>query len=75
VLGVGFGLWWLARVSADILKDCIVNVYVAVRDLMAHCPIRRIALPFAFRTLFIGSIYLERYGIRALPQIMLLRVV
>jgi len=45
VLGVGFGLWWLdpvaaALVSADILKDGIVNVYVAVRDLMEHCPMK-----------------------------------
>jgi len=45
VLGVGFGLWWLdpvaaALVSTDILKDGVVNVYVAVRDLMEHCPMK-----------------------------------
>jgi divalent metal cation (Fe/Co/Zn/Cd) transporter len=45
VLGVGFGLWWLdplaaALVSADILKDGAVNVYVAVRDLMEHRPMK-----------------------------------
>jgi divalent metal cation (Fe/Co/Zn/Cd) transporter len=45
VLGVGFGLWWLdpvaaALVSADILKDGVGNVYVAVRDLMEHRPMK-----------------------------------
>lgn len=45
VLGVGVGLWWLdpvaaALVSADILKDGAVNVYVAVRDLMEHRPMK-----------------------------------
>jgi divalent metal cation (Fe/Co/Zn/Cd) transporter len=45
VLGVGFGLWWLdpvaaALVSTDILKDGVVNVYVAVRDLMEHRPMK-----------------------------------
>jgi divalent metal cation (Fe/Co/Zn/Cd) transporter len=45
VLGVGLGLWWLdpvaaAVVSADILKDGMVNVYVAVRDLMEHRPMK-----------------------------------
>jgi divalent metal cation (Fe/Co/Zn/Cd) transporter len=45
VLGVGLGLWWLdpvaaAVVAADILKDGMVNVYVAVRDLMEHRPMK-----------------------------------
>jgi divalent metal cation (Fe/Co/Zn/Cd) transporter len=45
VLGVGLGLWWLdpvaaALVSADILKDGVVNVYVAVCDLMEHRPMK-----------------------------------
>lgn len=45
VLGIGLGLWWLdpvaaAVVSADILKDGMVNVYVAVRDLMEHRPMK-----------------------------------
>jgi divalent metal cation (Fe/Co/Zn/Cd) transporter len=45
VLGIGLGLWWLdpvaaALVSADILKDGMVNVYVAVRDLMEHRPMK-----------------------------------
>ncbi|MBP1150873.1 cation transporter [Methylocaldum sp. RMAD-M] len=45
VLGVGLGLWWLdpvaaALVSADILKDGVVNVYVAVHDLMERRPMK-----------------------------------
>lgn len=43
VLGVGLGFWWVdpvaaALVSADILKDGLVNLRVVVRDLMEHRP-------------------------------------
>jgi divalent metal cation (Fe/Co/Zn/Cd) transporter len=45
VVGVGLGFWWLdpvaaLLVSADILKDGLSNVHVAVRDLMEHRPMK-----------------------------------
>jgi divalent metal cation (Fe/Co/Zn/Cd) transporter len=45
VLGAGFGVWWLdplaaALVSADILKDGLVNLKVAVLDLANRRPVR-----------------------------------
>ena len=45
VIGVGFGLWWLdpiaaAVVSLDIFKDGIVNIGVAMADLIERRPIK-----------------------------------